>query len=122
MRRDSPLAQKEFIAPEDLWDKPLIVSRQVQGKNKISDWFKKSTEELNVVATGNLLYNMSLLVQEGVGYAVCLDKIIRTDGNGNLCFIPLYPKLESHLNIAWKKYQVFPKCAEIFLKRLQEIL
>ncbi len=28
MRRDAPLAQKESIAPEDLWDKPLIVSRQ----------------------------------------------------------------------------------------------
>ncbi len=122
MRKDSPLVGKECIAPEDLWDKPLILSRQVNGKNMISDWFKKSTEELNVVATGNLLYNMSLLVQEGLGYAVCLDKIIRTDGNSNLCFIPLYPKLESHLNIAWKKYQVFPKCAEIFLKRLQEII
>ena len=28
MRRDSPLAAKEFITPEDLRDKPLIVSGQ----------------------------------------------------------------------------------------------
>lgn len=28
MRRDSPLAVKESICPEDLWDKPLIVSHQ----------------------------------------------------------------------------------------------
>ena len=28
MRRDSPLAEKETISPEDLWDKPLIISRQ----------------------------------------------------------------------------------------------
>lgn len=123
MRGDSPLAAKEFITPEDLWDKPLILSRQAhQGNNMISDWFKKSIEELTVVATGNLLYNMSLLVEEGVGYAVCLDKIIRTDGDSNLRFRPLYPALVSHLNIAWKKYQVFPKSAEIFLKRLQELL
>ncbi|MDE6691298.1 MAG: LysR family transcriptional regulator, partial [Clostridia bacterium] len=120
--KDSPLAEKEYITHEDLWDKPLIRSRQSLGKNMISEWFKKSTEELNVVATGNLLYNMSLLVEEGVGYAVCLDKIIRTDGNSNLCFRPLYPELISHLDIAWKKNQVFPKCAEFFLKRLQEIL
>lgn len=70
----------------------------------------------------NLLYNMSLLVEEGLGYAVSLDKIINTTGNSNLCFRPLYPELISHLDIAWKKYQVFPKCAEIFLKRLQEII
>ncbi len=122
MRKDSPLAEKEQITPEDLWDKPLIRSRQSLGKNKISDWFLKSTEALNIVATGNLLYNMSLLVEEGVGYAVTLDKIINTTGSSNLCFRPLYPKLVSHLDIAWKKYQIFPKCAEIFLKRLQELL
>lgn len=121
MRRDSPLAGKEFITPEDLWDKPLIRSRQSLGKNIISEWFRKDTEELDIVATGNLLYNMSLLVEEGLGYAVCLDKIIRTEGS-NLRFVPLRPKLESHLDIAWKKYQVFPKCAEIFLKRLKELL
>ncbi|MDE7406396.1 MAG: LysR family transcriptional regulator [Clostridiales bacterium] len=122
MRRDSPLAQKEYITPEDLWDKPLIRSRQSLGKNMMGQWFQKSEEELNVVATGNLLYNMSLLVKEGVGYAVCLDKIIQTNENSDLCFRPLYPELISHLDIAWKKYQVFPKCAEIFLKRLQELL
>lgn len=63
MRKDSPFAEKENISPEDLWDKPLILSRQAHGKNMISEWFKKDTEELNVVATGNLLYNMSLLVE-----------------------------------------------------------
>ena len=119
MRKDSPLAEKDYITPEDLWDKPLIRSRQSLGKNKVSDWFRKSTEELNIAATGNLLYNMSLLVEEGLGYAVCLDKIIRTDGGGNLCFRPLYPELKSHLDIAWKKNRVFPKCAEIFLERLR---
>ena len=122
MRKDSPLAEKEFITPEDLWDKPIIRSRQSIGKNKVSEWFGKRDEELNIVATGNLLYNMSLLVEEGLGYAVSLDKIINTSGNSNLCFRPLYPELVSHLDIAWKKYQVFPKCTEIFLKRLREIL
>lgn len=119
MRKDSPLAQKEYVSPEDLWDKPLIRSRQSLGKNKISEWFGKSTEELNIVATGNLLYNMSLLVEAGVGYAVSLDRIINTSGNSNLCFRPLYPELISYLDIAWKKYQVFSKAAELFLKKLQ---
>ena len=120
MRKDSPLAEKEFITPEDLWDKPLIRSEQSLGKNIVTDWFRKGFDELNIVATYNLLYNASLLVEQGLGYAVSLDKLINTSGNSNLCFRPLNPELISHLDIAWKKYQVFPKCTEIFLKRLQE--
>lgn len=120
MRKDSPLAEKEYITPEDLWDKPIIRSEQSLGKNIVTDWFRKGFDELNVVATYNLLYNASLLVEQGLGYAVSLDKLINTSGNSNLCFRPLYPELISHLDIAWKKYQVFPKCTEIFLKRLQK--
>lgn len=122
MRKDSPLAEKENISPEDLWDKPLIRSEQSLGKSIITDWFQKRPDELNIVATYNLLYNASLLVEQGLGYAIGLDKIINTTGNSDLCFRPLYPKLISHLDIAWKKYQVFPKCTEIFLKRLQEMI
>lgn len=122
MRKDSPLAAKERITPEDLWDKPLLLSRQSYGKSVVTEWLGKSTDELNIVATGNLLYNKSLLVKEGLGYAITLDKIINTTGDSELCFSPLYPELISHLEIAWKKYQVFPKCTEIFLKHLQELL
>lgn len=122
MLNDSPLAQKEYITPEDLWDKPLIRSEQSLNKSIITDWFHKNTNDLNVVATYNLLYNASFLVEQELGYAIGLDKIINTSGNSNLCFKPLYPKLISHLDIAWKKYQVFPKCAEIFLKKLKEAI
>lgn len=121
MRKDCPLAEKENISPEDLWDKPLIRSEQSLGKSIITDWVQKSSDELKIVATYNLLYNASLLVEQSLGYAIGLDKIINTTGNSDLCFRPLYPKLISHLDIAWKKYQVFPKCTEIFLKRLQEL-
>lgn len=118
MRKDSPLAEKEYITPQDLWNQPLIRSKHSLDKSIISDWFLKKSNELNVVATYNLLYNATLLVEEGVGYAVSLDKLINVTGNSNLCFRPLYPKLESHLDIAWKKNQVFSKCAELFLNTL----
>lgn len=122
MRKDSPLAGKQYITPEDLRDKPLIRSKHSLGKGIITDWFGKSAKELNVVATYNLIYNASILVEEGMGYAVGLDKLINTSGDSKLCFRPLFPKLTSHLYIAWKKYQVFPKCAEIFLQRLKQSL
>ena len=122
MRKDSPLAQKERITPEDLRDKPLIRSKQSLGKSIVTEWFGKSPEELNIVATYNLLYNAALLVEQGLGYAVSLNKLINTSGNSNLCFRPLEPELISHLDIAWKKEQIFTKCAELFLNRLQALL
>jgi len=122
MRKDSPLAAKEYITPKDLWDKPIIRSKHSLGKTIISDWFIKSADELNIVATYNLLYNASLLVEVGIGYAIGLDKIINTDGNSKLCFKPLFPKLESHLDIAWKRNQIFSKCSEVFLNTLKTVL
>ncbi|QNM05304.1 LysR family transcriptional regulator [Qiania dongpingensis] len=119
MRTDSPLAQKQTITPEDLWDKPLILSRQADPEVK---WLKKDIAKLNVVATYNLVYNASLLVDEGLGYALSFDKLIYTDGNCSLCFRPLSPKLESTATLVWKRYQVFSRAASRFLLKMQEIV
>lgn len=119
MRRDSDLASKDTISPKDLWNAPLISSRQALVSNEISKWIKKDYNELNIVATYNLVYNASLLVEEGVGYAFVLDKLINTNPNSNLCFRPLEPNLESKLNIVWNKHQVFSRASEIFLKKIE---
>ena len=38
MRKDTPLAEKPFIRPEDLWDKPLIFSVQEDAGSALSRW------------------------------------------------------------------------------------
>ena len=38
MRRDSPLAEKETITPQDLWDKPLLLSHQRGGSGALFRW------------------------------------------------------------------------------------
>jgi DNA-binding transcriptional LysR family regulator len=119
MRRDAPLAQKDKITPDDLIGQPLIISRQADKNNDLSEWFNKHNSEPNIVATYNLVYNASLMVDEGMGYALCLDKIINTSGDSNLCFRPLEPKLELEMNLVWKKYQILTKAAEKFLDILR---
>lgn len=118
MLKESPLAEKESICAEDLWDKPLIVSRQAYESAEMVSWFRRDTSNLNIVATSNLLYNASRFVKMGFGYAVTLDGIINTSGS-NLCFRPLYPALQAGLCIVWKKYQVFSKATNEFLQRLR---
>ena len=121
MRKDSPLAAKESIAPEDLWDKPLIISRQENRDGFLWGWIKKEPSELEVVATYNLLFNASLLVEEGLGYAIGLDKIINTSGSSVLCFRPLAPKQDATMSVIWKKYQIFSKASEKFIEKIREL-
>jgi DNA-binding transcriptional LysR family regulator len=122
MRRDSPLAEKKTIKPEDLEGKPLIISRQANKQSELFEWLKTDNNEPDIVATYNLVYNGSLMVDEGIGYAVCLDKIINTSGDSNLCFRPFEPKLELGMNLVWKKYQKLTNVAEKFLVKLREIM
>lgn len=120
MRKDSELSHKKYITPKDLYDKPLIISHQRNQGGDFSSWLNCNLEKLNIVATYNLLFNASLLVDEGLGYAIVLDKIINTGDNSNLCFRPLEPAVEAELSFIWKKYQVFSKAAEQFLIKLKE--
>ena len=121
MRKDSPLAAKKAITPKDLWDKPLIISRQNDTDGPLAAWIGREISEIEIVATYNLLFNASLLVEEGLGYAVGFDKIINTSGNSNLCFRPLSPKREAGMSIIWKKYQVFSKACEKFMLEIKKL-
>ena len=51
MRRDSPLAAQDTVSPQDLWDKPLILSRQVDNKSGLYRWLRKEPSELHTAAT-----------------------------------------------------------------------
>lgn len=124
MRRDSPLADRDFIMKDDLLNVPLICSRQVmrwsETGNEFAEWFGEDFDKLNIVTTYNLVYNAAIMVEAGIGYAVTLDKLVNTTKDSKLCFLPLEPKLESGLDIVWKKYQVFSSAAELFLEKLRE--
>ena len=120
MRKDSPLAEKESVSPEDLWDQPLLISQQETEGGRMSRWMKRRLSELDIIMTYNLLFNASLLVEEGLGYAVCFDRIINTSGDSRLTFRPLSPSIEIEMYMIWKKYQVFSKPAEKFLMMMQE--
>lgn len=123
MRKDSPLAKNKYIKLEDLKGLPLLNSRQAvrktSSKNEFIEWFKGEYDSMNTVATFNLVYNAAVMVKKGVGYAITLDKLVDVSGESELCFRPLSPKLESGLDIVWKKYQVFSPAAKLFLEKLK---
>ena len=122
MRRDCPLASKEQVTAEDLWDLPLIVSHQIYDSSELTAWFKRDFSKLRITAAYELLYNASHFVRAGVGYAIALDRLINTSGDSRLCFRPLYPAMEAGLCLVWKKHQVFSRAAGLFLDKVREML
>lgn len=124
MLKTCPLAKKEEIKVTDLVDLPLIFSRQVlqnrMETNDLAKWFGKDWKDLNIVTTFNLVYNATIMAKQGIGYVITLDNLADTSDDSPLCFRPLSPKIESGLDIVWKKYQVFSPAAKLFLNKLKE--
>ena len=73
------------LCPADLWDQPLIISHQRSDDRRLAQWMQRDLSQLHIVATYNLVFNASLLVDEGLGYALCFDRLINTRGS-SLCF------------------------------------
>lgn len=122
MRRDNPLARKNAVTPEDLRRIPLLCSSQALIQNELSSWLGYPFEELSVIGTYNLIFNASLMVESGMGAAVCIDKLVNVSAGSQLCFRPFKPRFEAELTLAWKKYQVFSAAARKFLNELQRRL
>ena len=114
------LAEKTAVSFNDLQDLPIVFPDQAyEGKERL-EWFGEHYEQLNIVATYNLLYNATFLVEEGIGYAFCLEGLVDTEGQRNLVFRPFTPEIYGELYIVTKKYQVFSSAGKIFLQRLSE--
>lgn len=120
MRKDSPLALRDGIRPKDLLGKPIIVPRQIITNRELVGWIPKGARALNIVSTYNLLFNAALLVEEGVGYALGIDKISVESINDHLCFRLLTPQVQVGFDLVWKKDRFFSKAAELFLESIRQ--
>lgn len=118
-RKDSELAKKEKVTPEDLVKIPFMASKRALIQNELANWFDSCYEQLNIVTTYNLLYNAAIMVQNGMGIALCLKL---ENFYENLCFIPLSPKLETGSVLVWKKNQIFSPTAAAFIEQAKKYI
>ncbi|MDE5965654.1 MAG: LysR family transcriptional regulator, partial [Lachnospiraceae bacterium] len=119
MQKSFPLAAKQQIEIKDLWDIPLIMSRQIISSPGFFKWLGKKPEELNITNTYNLAYNGALMVEEGMGCLVTLDGLVNTLGT-DLCFQRIEPERSLSLSVVWKKYQTLSRAAEKFITELEQ--
>lgn len=122
VRSDDPLAGLESVGFEDLLDRRLIVSGQSSSVASKDDptitFFGK--KGYDVVATYTLLYNASLLVEEGVGVAVTFDGIVSTGEGTPFVFVPLRDTESISSYLVWKRYQPLSRACEVFLRTMRD--
>lgn len=113
VRKDSPLAKKETLSPQDLTGIPLVSAVSDFAQSNIGKWFGEYVTQTNIIAEGNLLYNEVVLAQSCFGAAVGIRLRYEYEG---LRFIPFSPTLESGTALAWEKNRVFSAAAAAFIE------
>lgn len=116
VRRDAPLATRPSVALADIAGEALILPRRAQSLGNIMNWFGRNRPDLRVVATYGLLSNAVLLVEHGVGVAVCLDGAIGVRGSEQCCFVPLTPAHTQQSILAWRRGRVLGPAAAAFVE------
>lgn len=104
VRKDSPLAQKKAVRPEDLIGRPLMASGRGLVQNELAKLVWRICGSGRYFFYPNLLYNTAMMVDKGAGEALTLRLESSYD---NLCFVPLSPGLETGSVLAWKKIRCF---------------
>lgn len=118
--KNAPLAKEKTISPKDLWHVPLILSQQAIDNGDIAHYLQKDINDLYITGTYNLLFNASLMVEEGIGYALAYDHIIATGPDSPLIFRPLSPKHTVSTYFIWKRHQLFSPAANLLKQKIEK--
>lgn len=116
---DSDLACRPFVTPEDLAHRPLIFTRRNAVQGKMYDWFGEYKNQLKVVASGNLPFNLACLARQSQAAYLNLKKDCKYDG---MVYIPLKPKLETNTLLAWKKNQIMTLLMRTFVEHIKSYI
>ena len=120
LRKDHELAEKETINVEEIRPYPLIMPGREKAKNEVLHWMQCEERHLNIPAYYNLLSNAALLVEAGMGCAVCLDGALSIHADPDLCFRQVLPEHTTRSVILWKKNHLFSQAASLFVQTIQE--
>ncbi|MBT9779657.1 LysR family transcriptional regulator [Clostridium sp. MCC353] len=115
-----PLAGKKNVSVQEASEYPLILPKRENVRNEILNWIGKEESHLRVMANYTLLSNIVLLVQEGVGCAICLDGALAIGSRPEVTFVPLMPERTTRSVFLWKKNRMFSPAASLFIQMIKQ--
>jgi len=122
VRKDDPLAGKDFIKISDIVNLPLIIPKRMVIHNEILNWFGYGTNQLKIVATYSLLSNAVILIEKGMGCALAVKGSVMPESDKGLKFLPIKPERSMEGILIWKKDRVFNPAATLFIQMLTMLL
>ena len=123
MPENGALAKKKRICAKGRFAICAADSAQAVGlKNIISHWAQTETKDLNIDATNNVINGSPCnFVKSGLGCYVTTEDLLPKSLEKGVCFRPFEPALEIHYALAWKRYTVFSKAAEMLLEKIKSL-
>ena len=118
MRDDHPLADREFITPEEIEAYSLILPLRERARAEILNWLKREEKDLHIPLSYTLLSNAALLVEAGLGCAFCLDGALAIHSSPRLRFIPVSPEHTTRSVLIWKKNHLFSPATSLFIQEI----
>ncbi len=119
---ESAIAQKKSISWQELQKIPLIIPRRHFGRRALEKAFPNAPENLHIIATYTLFSNVAYMVEEEIGYALCIEEAEEIRQRGKTVFVPLEPEYLTGNVMVWRKNQAFGKSAIIFLNYVRKKL
>ncbi len=116
---DSALAQKESVTARDLIGCKVFASKRALAQG-IVGWFGDVYDKLDIYVTYNQIYNVAMLVDCGMGAAMCIDGAVSLYRNPNIVFRPFSPELTVVSALAWKKSQPASRAFKKFIEHLKQ--
>ncbi|MDO4354980.1 MAG: LysR family transcriptional regulator [Clostridia bacterium] len=119
MRPDDPLAQREFVTPDDLAEKPLIFPRRPGVQSELASWFGDRYDALHILFVSNLSTNSAIMVQQGLGYNLAIEGSLPFWDRSRIALRPLRPELRASSVLAWKRQQPASPAVTRFIEHIR---
>lgn len=120
--KNSTIADNKCITPQMIIESKLLISGREEIQNMIAHWCGCNLDELKIVGTYNLIFNIFALVENNVGNAITIEG---ATSNRNMAhrfsFIPLNPEVNTNCVLVWKKSKILTPVLEEFLRRFKEM-
>lgn len=122
MRQNDLLASKQYIEPKDLMHVPFINTLRKEPQQFFMRWFGMDASNLDIKASAELTTTASILVKNGLGYALVVEGSVEEASGDNLCTRVLMPPLESQSYFVWKKEDTYSIPVSKFIAFVQDKL
>ncbi len=116
LRADDPLADRDFLTPDDLASGPVILPHRATVRNEAANWFGQAFARVDVAATANLVASGTAMVRAGLGRNMCVRDTSLEDPGNEIVAIPLDPSVHVRTLLAWRRDGLLSEPARRFVE------